>query len=332
MKTKDNEDLEIIPKQNCFMINASRGTGNTFHLNSFISFLKLHLKNVIVVASSGIAATVLIYGATAHYTFKIPLDVTETSTRIIPIESKLAAKLLEDDVIIWEDIFMIHKDCIELLIGYPKTIFNTYVALVENSRDVWRLSSDCTSYTSVVESSNYSGLLRILRTVQVFHYTYTFRGHEAQSFAWIPKWQRRITKLPRISPQSRWEPCNMHKRWRWPNNDSTFDKTNKRVQVPDYQHFPWIRNMFQKMELLSSQVLLTLPNRRLPLINYVVRKRIPGEALTLLNADSVENKDENSLTYPTYFLSLFSSGSFPDNIMGLKKGFIVKHLRNIYTL
>lgn len=80
VKVQEYEDLEIAPQKHCLMLYASGGTVNTFLLNSIISFLKIQKIKAIVVASSEVAATLLIHGATAHFTFKIPLDITETST------------------------------------------------------------------------------------------------------------------------------------------------------------------------------------------------------------------------------------------------------------
>lgn len=59
--------------QRCFFIDAPGGTGKTFLLNTLISFLLSENIQFVSSAYSGIAATLLKAGRTAHSTFKLPV-------------------------------------------------------------------------------------------------------------------------------------------------------------------------------------------------------------------------------------------------------------------
>jgi ATP-dependent DNA helicase PIF1 len=60
-----------------FFLDGPGATGKTYTYDTIISyFLKLGFI-VLSVASSGIAATLLIGGKTGHYQFKIPYNVTK---------------------------------------------------------------------------------------------------------------------------------------------------------------------------------------------------------------------------------------------------------------
>lgn len=59
-----------------FFLDAPGGTGKTFLANLILAKIRQSGKIAIAVASSGIAATLLNEGKTAHSTFKLPLSVS----------------------------------------------------------------------------------------------------------------------------------------------------------------------------------------------------------------------------------------------------------------
>ncbi|PYI31564.1 hypothetical protein BP00DRAFT_456891 [Aspergillus indologenus CBS 114.80] len=89
------------------------GTGKTFLYRAVYSKLRCVGKNVICVASSGVAALLLPHGSTAHSKFRIPLKLTEASTCAISLQSGLAAELRAVDLIIWDEVPMQHRFAFE---------------------------------------------------------------------------------------------------------------------------------------------------------------------------------------------------------------------------
>lgn len=68
---------------------------------------------MITVASSGIASLLLEGGRTAHSMFAIPLDVLETSICGFTKQSLQAELLREAKLIIWDEVPMQHRYCVE---------------------------------------------------------------------------------------------------------------------------------------------------------------------------------------------------------------------------
>ncbi|GBN09448.1 hypothetical protein AVEN_116677-1 [Araneus ventricosus] len=64
----------------CYFLDGPAGTGKTFFNSTLLHTIRGRGDDVIPVASTGIAATLLIRGRTAHSVFKIPIDLNATST------------------------------------------------------------------------------------------------------------------------------------------------------------------------------------------------------------------------------------------------------------
>ncbi|CAN1831048.1 ATP-dependent DNA helicase PIF1 [Linum perenne] len=77
-----------------FFLYGHGGTGKTYLYNCLLSKVRSQGQIALVVASSGIAATLLPGGVTAHSRFKIPLEVDATSTCAIKKGTSLA-RLME---------------------------------------------------------------------------------------------------------------------------------------------------------------------------------------------------------------------------------------------
>ncbi|PKC07689.1 hypothetical protein RhiirA5_376858 [Rhizophagus irregularis] len=75
----------------CFFIDGPGGTGKTFLYNTLLSTVRSSGEIAVAVASSGIAALLIIGGRTAHSRFKIPLKLNESSTCSISQGSKDAS-------------------------------------------------------------------------------------------------------------------------------------------------------------------------------------------------------------------------------------------------
>ncbi|KAL4153586.1 hypothetical protein QTP88_001419 [Uroleucon formosanum] len=101
-----------------FFLDAPGGTGKIFLINLLLAKIRTDRKIALAVASSGIAATLLKGGRTAHSTFKIPLKMSYDDTSSVCNISKQSntAQLMRDCVfIIWDEASMSHKSSVEAL-------------------------------------------------------------------------------------------------------------------------------------------------------------------------------------------------------------------------
>ncbi|CAI0382274.1 unnamed protein product [Linum tenue] len=86
-----------------FFLYGHGGTGNTYVYNAIIARLRSQGKIFILVASSGIAATLLPNATTTHSRFKIPLILDATSTCPIKHGTYLAELVALASLIIWDE-------------------------------------------------------------------------------------------------------------------------------------------------------------------------------------------------------------------------------------
>ena len=98
-------------------MDAPGGTGNTFVTNLILAKVRSQGKLALAVASSGIAATLLVDVRTAHATFKLPLTVSLHKDSVCSIRKNgPLGKVLQDVcLIIWDECTMIHKAHVEAL-------------------------------------------------------------------------------------------------------------------------------------------------------------------------------------------------------------------------
>ncbi|KAI8531248.1 hypothetical protein RHMOL_Rhmol11G0122200 [Rhododendron molle] len=100
-------------KGTTFFLNGGAGTGKTFLYNTIAQKCRGLGHIVVTVASSGIASLLLEGGRTAHSTFSIPLDVLENSICGFTKQSIQAELFRETKMIIWDEVPMQHKYCVE---------------------------------------------------------------------------------------------------------------------------------------------------------------------------------------------------------------------------
>jgi len=100
-----------------YFLEAPGGTRKTFLINLILAKVRSTRDIALAVVSSGIAATLLEGGRTAHATFKLPLNLTTSVTPFCNIskQSNFAEVLKDTKLIVWDEITMAHKGGVEAL-------------------------------------------------------------------------------------------------------------------------------------------------------------------------------------------------------------------------
>lgn len=96
-------------------LDAPAGTGKTFLLEVLLAFVRSRGEVALAVASSGIAATLLPGGQTAHSTFKIPVRLVRTDKDVCSVraQSRQAAVFRTVRLIVWDEISMTNRKDLE---------------------------------------------------------------------------------------------------------------------------------------------------------------------------------------------------------------------------
>ena len=111
-----------------YLIDAPGGTRKTFLISFILATIRSQNNIALAVASSGIAATLLDCGRTAHSALKLPLNMQtiEAPTCNISKTSGLAKVLQKCQLIIWDECTMAHKKSLEALNRTLKDLRGNY--------------------------------------------------------------------------------------------------------------------------------------------------------------------------------------------------------------
>ncbi|XP_027157966.1 ATP-dependent DNA helicase PIF1-like [Coffea eugenioides] len=96
-----------------FFVDGPGGTGKTFLYRSLLAALRSQGYIAIAIATSGIAASILPGGRTAHSRFKIPLDFSKNKACQLSKQSSVAKLLFECKLIVWDEASMAKRETIE---------------------------------------------------------------------------------------------------------------------------------------------------------------------------------------------------------------------------
>jgi len=86
-----------------FFVDGPGETGKTFLYRTLMTTLRNRGKIVLTTVSSGIAATLLLGGRTAHFRFNLPFDVQPNCIYNIKKQKDLAKLIRVAAVIIWDE-------------------------------------------------------------------------------------------------------------------------------------------------------------------------------------------------------------------------------------
>ena len=102
-----------LTKPRTFFVDAPGGTGKTFTIRKIQGFLEIRNKRVIPFSTSAVVAFLLSGGKTAHSVFKLPIPCFAESVRSISMDSALANEIRDAALIVWDEIVMLMRYCIE---------------------------------------------------------------------------------------------------------------------------------------------------------------------------------------------------------------------------
>ncbi|XP_044594871.1 uncharacterized protein LOC123272237 [Cotesia glomerata] len=110
-----------------FFLEAPGGTGKTFVISLILAEIRSNNGIALAVASSGITATLLDGGRTAHSVFKLPLNIQNNPDAVCNIkkQSSMATVLKRCKIIICDEYTMAHKHSLEALNRTLKDIKNS---------------------------------------------------------------------------------------------------------------------------------------------------------------------------------------------------------------
>lgn len=285
-----------------------------------IDYLKLSNIPFLCVAWTGIAANLLSNGKTVHTTFKLPLNITETTTCNIKHNSKDSEKLKEAQIIIWDEISMTSKFA-----------FEAVDRLLQDICDV----DDIFGGKTMLVSGDFRQTLPVVRhgsRINVIENTVKY------SCLWQNFIRMALNENLRVSDND-----NEFKQWLLDVGDgkrfSLYEEENELLEIPD--------NIITKKEdiiieifgkeikkndaKLNHKVILAPRNNDVIDINNNVLNKMEGDCFEYLSIDTAEddNGENLDIMLPTEFLNTLTPNGFPPHKLYLKVGAIIILLRNL---
>lgn len=306
-----------------FFLDAPGGTGKTFLINLLLQKIRSHGHIALAVASSGIAATLLEGGKTAHAAFKLPLTLIHQQTPVCSIskQSNLAQVLRECKLIVWDESTMAHKGGFEAL---------------------------CRALQDIKSNNSVMGGVTVL-----------LAGDFRQTLPVVPRGTRADEVEACLKSSYLWNHThklflrkNMRVHLRGDDTAAEFSKILLTIgdgKYPNIQGlikipaslgtvvntlsdltqkiYPEIANINMKSnEWLCERAILTPKNDRAAIINNSLLNSFDSPEMEYLSIDSV--KKDDVVNYPVEFLNSLNPPGFPPHKLILKIGTPVMLLRN----
>ena len=303
--------FDLVTKGNgqCFFLDGPGGCGKTYLLTAICSFFHRRNQKVWVCASSGIAATVIPTGKTAHSLLKIPVNCLENSMLNITKGTTLWNELKTVKLLVYDEISMASKNILDTIdrslkdildeskpFGGIKLIFCgdfRQLLPVKKFASPTQIVAECCKYSKVWEDVNIFRLTKNMRTTDLkwSKFILTVGNGEANDS------EGNIT-LP--------EECTIV--------NSLQDLISQTFQ-----------RKFLMQEYSGSECILTTTNKLCDDVNDIIIDQLPDEETTYYSIDEMESDE----TIPVEFLHSLKIGGFPNHELRIKLGCIVMCLRNI---
>lgn len=310
-----------------FCLDAPGGTGKTKVLNLLLSKVRSNGDIALAVASSGIAATLLDGGKTAHSGLNIPLDILTTGKKNCNItkNSNKGELLRRCKLLVWDEATMAHKILLEAVDTTLKDI-RTQPTLPMGGLVVV-LAGDFRQTLPIVQNGTPADQIHaciknswIWEHVQLHRFSINMRARlfnnvDSDNFSRI---------LLDIGNGTR--PLDADRKITLDNNVCNLVENHEQLITKVY---PYLRRNYKNIDWLRERCILAPTNVDINTINNACLDRIPGNAITYTSIDSVLNEDD-SVMCPPEVLNSFEMSGIPQHILQLKVGAPIILMRNLY--
>ncbi|KAK1398933.1 hypothetical protein POM88_008796 [Heracleum sosnowskyi] len=330
-----------------FFVYGSGGCGKTYLWRTLISKLRSQRLIVLPVASSGIAATLMPGGRTAHSRFKIPIVIDEYSMCSISHTSDIAELIKRTSLIIWDEAPMQHRYAFECLDRSLRDIMKAVdqkrfhmpfggISIVFGGDFRQILSVIARGSRSEIVAANItrSRLWKITKVYKLLHNMRLNRGNtpaEVKSLAEFAQWVLDIGDGKIASHVDSTHEYHEDDISITPNfcNLESQNSVEKMIEST----FPNFMQNFQNPDYLSERAILTPTNLTVGNVNSLIVERIPGDIASYFSIDTAEDypgtQRDQLASFPPEYLNSINIPGLPLHELKLKVGVVVMLMRNL---
>jgi hypothetical protein len=306
-----------------FFLDGPGGTGKTYLYRALLATVRGEGKIAVATATSGVAASIMPGGRTAHSRFKIPLNLEEGKSCSFSKQSGTAKLLRKASLILWDEATMTKRQAIEALDRSMRDIMECQdqpfggktIVFGGDFRQVLpvvRKGSRGQIIDASLRSSNLWKGMRKLRLVE---------NMRAQNDQWFADYLLRVGNGT--------EETNEEGNIQLPEDicvSSTGNDVADIKMLIDHV-FPALENNMDNPHYMTSRAILSTRNDSVDGINMHMIERFQGEEMIYYSFDSAE--DDPHGYYSPEFLNDLTPNGLPPHALKLKLNCPVILLRNI---
>ncbi|AQL07138.1 hypothetical protein ZEAMMB73_Zm00001d047628 [Zea mays] len=316
--------LSVVDTSNggVFFVDGPGGTGKTYLYKALLVVLRSQDKIAVATATSGVAASIMPGGRTAHSRFKIPLTIDDGAICTFTKQSGTSKLLQKALLIIWDEASMAKRQSIEALdnsmrdiMGRPDLPFGgKTIVFGGDFRQVLPVVRKGSRAQIVAASLRSSYLWESMCHLKLV------RNMRAKSDPWFAEYLLRVgggteevtndgdVRLPD-------EVCVPYT-----GDDRDLDRL-----IDDI--YPSLNENMSNTRYITSRAILTTRNDWVDMINMRMIDRFQREQMMYHSFDTAVDDPNNY--YPSEFLNTLTPNGLPPHVLKLKIGCPIMLLRNI---
>jgi ATP-dependent DNA helicase PIF1 len=307
-------------------LDAPGGTGKTFVINLLLAKIRKDSKIAIAVASSGIAATLLQGGRTAHSTLKLPFTFIHDERHLCSIRKGTGeANVLEEcELIVWDECTMAHRYALEALNhtlqdlrGNGKNMGGVVVVLAGDFRQTLPVIQKGTMADELKACLKSSYLWRHVKALTL---KTNMRVH-LQGDVSAGQFAEQLLAIGNGKIPA--DPANG-----LINIPGNFCNVVGSIEELKSSVFRNIQTHFKDHKWLCERAILAPKNINVNAINLQIQQQLPGETKSYKSIDTATDVDA-AVQYPTEFLNSLEPSGMPTHNLQLKIGSSIMLLRNL---
>ncbi|XP_073844099.1 uncharacterized protein, partial [Musca autumnalis] len=306
-----------------YFLDAPGGAGKTFVISLILATIRSISQIALAVASSGIAATLLEGGRTAHSALKLPMNHHTVDDPTCPITKNSATGkfMRECKIIIWDECTMAHKRALEAV---DRTMKDLRGDLRRFGGALILLSGDFRQTLPVIPKSSAADELNACLK---------------SSFLWRHVQKLQLTTNMRVALQNAAE--FSRQLLELGNGQIPIDVSTGLISFPENfceftsskeelisKVFPGIAQHYKNLDWIAERAILAAKNKDVDSLNLIIQSQIAGQLHTYKSVDCVTDQNE-ATNYPTEFLNSLDIPGTPLHNLQLKVGSVIIMLRNL---
>ena len=323
----------------CLFLDARGGCGKTFTLNTVLAAVRCLEPGgcvALAMATTGIAANLLLLGRTFHSRMKAPLTPTEDSMFNIPGQSTLTKLLRQAKILLIDEATMLHRYQLEAM---DKTLRDVLDDERPFAGKVLVLTGDFRQTLTVVPRASRAGVVDCCITrshlwslFQVMKLAVNMRvrasgDQELQRFDdWVLSLGDGTTPTVKDTDLVEIDDDMCLKIESNTKDEPEAESGSMKMFIE--MVFPNIKDNMGDHKWLDGRAILAPTNKKVDELNDLVTDSIPGDPIQLSSSDFLDNKDD-TFRYSTEYLNTLSPAGLPRHQICLKPGMPLMLMRNL---